>query len=207
LHDLDEPYVDGWQRVSSPVSVLPMWSGGPASAPSDFPEARLIALGQRGDRDALGQLYRQHSAVAYTLALRICSRRDLAHDIVHDSFLRAFERLGSFRGEAAFSAWLKRIVANVAVEALRGGKARWSDEAELDAMTSSGPDLAARHDALGLLARLAASARTVLVLYEMEGYSHREIATLLGRTETWSKTILSRARARLADFLDEQGVT
>lgn len=193
--------------MTSFASVWSMWGSSGATASVENPDARLIALAQRGDRDALGQIYRKHQVTAFTLALRICGQRELAHDIVQDSFLRAFDRLSSFRGDAPFVAWFKRIVANIAVENLRGGKARWTDDEGFEDRPAEVPDLAARHDALGLLARLAAPARMVLVLYELEGYSHREIADLLGRTEVWSKTTLSRAKARLSQWLDAEGVT
>ena len=180
-----------------------MWSAAGSRVPDDASEARLITRARDGDRDALGQLYRRHHVAAYTLALRICGQREQAHDIVQDSFLRAFERLASFRGEAPFAAWLKRIVANLSVESLRGGKARWTDGENLDDLEAEESDPSLRHDALGLLARLTAPARTVLVLYELEGYSHREIADMLGRSEVWSKTTLSRAKLRLSQWLDE----
>jgi RNA polymerase sigma factor (sigma-70 family) len=188
------------------ASVWSMWGSAGARASVETPEDRLIALAQRGDRDALGQIYRKHQVTAYTLALRICGHREQAHDIVQDSFLRAFDKLSSFRGDAPFVAWFKRIVANVAVESLRGGKARWIDDEGIEERLADAPDLAARHDALGLLAQLSVQARTVLVLYELEGYSHREIADLLGRTEVWSKTTLSRAKSRLSQLLDADGL-
>lgn len=166
-------------------------------------EEALLAGARRGERDALAALYRRHSAGAFTLALRLTGDRDRANDVVQDAFLRAFDRLASYRGDAPFGAWLRRIVANVVIDAARRD-ARWSDaEPDLDMFAAPERDLAARHDALGLLARLTPLARTVLVLYEYEGLSHREIAALLGRSEVWSKTVLSRGRARLAQWLEE----
>jgi RNA polymerase sigma factor (sigma-70 family) len=167
-------------------------------------EEALLAAARRGERDALAALYRRHSAAAFTLALRLTGDRDRANDVVQDAFLRAFDRLASYRSDAPFAAWLRRIVANVVIDAARRD-ARWStEEPDLDSYASPERDLGARHDALGLLARLSPVARTVLVLYEYEGSSHREIAALLGRTEVWSKTVLSRSRARLAQWLAEE---
>jgi RNA polymerase sigma factor (sigma-70 family) len=177
-----------------------MWRWG-AGAPVDSDRAQ-VAAARRGDRDALAALYRRHAGTAYTLALRLTGDRDRAHDVVQDAFLRAFDGLGSWRGDAPFGGWLRRIVANVVVDAARRER-RWEhDEAELERTEAPYRDLDARHDALGLLARLPPAARTVLTLYEFEGYSHREIAELLGRTEVWSKTVLSRTRARLAQWLE-----
>ena len=167
-------------------------------------ESRLIAAARGGDREALGALYRRHSARAYTLALRLSGDADAAHDVVQDAFLRAFDRLDGYREEAAFGAWLKRIVANVAIERVRSHW-RWvREDGELDDETAPAADLAQQHDALGLLAQLTAPARTVLVLYEMEGYTHQEIAALLGRSADWSKTTLSRTRKRMSALLGEE---
>lgn len=181
--------------------VQAMWRLGRA-APGDS-ESQLIAAARGGDRDALGALYRRHAGQAYSLALRISGDPDRAQDLVQDAFLRAFERLDHFRGEAPFSAWLKRILSNLSVDKARGDW-RWVfDESAIEALVGDHARGAEQIDALGLLARLAPLPRMVLVLYEYEGYSHAEIAGLLGRSEVWSKTTLSRARAKLADWLDE----
>ena len=180
-----------------------MWRiGRPSAADS---ESQLIAAARGGDREALGALYRRHAGQAYSLALRISGDPDRAQDLVQDAFLRAFERLDRYRGDAPFGAWLKRILTNLSVDRARGDW-RWVlDEERVDAEVAIAVENASRLDALGLLARLAPMARMVLVLYEYEGYAHAEIAELLGRTEVWSKTTLSRARARLAGWLAEEG--
>ena len=180
-----------------------MWRiGRPAAADS---ESQLIAAARGGDREALGALYRRHAGQAYSLALRISGDPDRAQDLVQDAFLRAFERLDRFRGDAPFGAWLKRILTNLSVDRARGDW-RWVlDEERVDAAVAVAAETASQLDALGLLARLAPLSRMVLVLYEYEGYSHAEIAALLQRTEVWSKTTLSRARARLAGWLAEEG--
>jgi RNA polymerase sigma-70 factor (ECF subfamily) len=195
LHAQTEPW---------PTRLLhAMWRiGRPPVADS---ESQLIAAARGGDREALGALYRRHAGQAYSLALRISGDPDRAQDLVQDAFLRAFERLDRFRGDAPFGAWLKRILTNLSVDRARGDW-RWVlDEERLEAEPAAAVEAASRIDALGLLARLAPMSRMVLVLYEYEGYSHAEIAALLQRTEVWSKTTLSRGRARLADWLAEEG--
>jgi DNA-directed RNA polymerase specialized sigma24 family protein len=93
-------------------------------------------------------------------------------------------------------------VVNIAVERIRADW-RWAGEGvELELATTAEVDPGSARDLLGLLARLSAPARTVVVLYELEGYSHQDIAALLGRSVVWSKTTLSRARQRLAAMLD-----
>ncbi len=184
-----------------PIRMLhAMWRLG-RSVPEDS-EAQLIAAARGGDRGALGALYRRHAGQAYSLALRISGDPDRAQDLVQDAFLRAFERLDRFRGDAPFGAWLKRILGNLAVDRARGDW-RWVlDETCIERQVGEAGRAAEQIDALGLLARLAPAARMVLVLYEYEGYSHAEIAGLLGRSEVWSKTVLSRARAKLASWLE-----
>jgi RNA polymerase sigma factor (sigma-70 family) len=179
--------------------LLAMWGLGRA-APADS-EAALLAAARRGDRPALDALYRRHASQAFTAALRVVGDHALAEDVVQDAFLRAFARLDGYRGAAPFAAWLGRIVVNLAVERVRADW-RWAGETgELEVQSAAAVDPGAQRDALGLLARLAAPARTVVVLYELEGYSHAEIAALLGRSEDWSKTTLSRARRRLGELL------
>jgi RNA polymerase sigma-70 factor (ECF subfamily) len=167
-------------------------------------DLRLIEQARRGDRDALEALYKRFSPTAFTLALRLTGDRDRAHDVVQDAFLRAFERLDSFRADAPFAAWLKRIVANVTIDRARSERRWLMQESELHTLPTQDSDAGRELDALGLLARLPMLARSVLVLYELEGHTHQEIATLLGRTEVWSKTILSRTRSKLAALIQAQ---
>lgn len=162
----------------------------------------VLARARRGDGTAFEQIYRRYSRSAYTLALRLCGRADLAEDVVQEAFLKAMEKLGSYRGDAPFGAWLKRLVANCAIDRLRAER-RWVDP-ELagvaDPQQESGGE--AQVEALGLLSRMTAPARTALVLHELEGYSHAELAELFGRSESYSKSLLSRAIARLRGLVE-----
>ena len=179
-----------------------MWGAGGEAAPA--PVCDLIERARRGEPDAFDRLYRQHARGAYTLALRVTGRPDQAEDVVQDAFLRAFEGLGRFRGDAPFAAWLKRLVVNAAIDRVRARRRQPGDDIALDQIEApdSSPDRPL--DALGLLARLSLAARTVVVLHDLEGYSHGEIAASFGRSESWSKSLLSRARARLAIWLQEE---
>jgi RNA polymerase sigma-70 factor (ECF subfamily) len=182
--------------------LLSMWKLLPTAADS---EQQLIASARRGERDALNALYRRHAAAAYTLALRLSRDADRAHDIVQDAFLRAFDSLHGYRADAVFSTWLSRIVANIAIDYGRRERRFVHEDGDWEGPAGNSSDPAAQHDALGLLARLSDLPRTVLVLHEMEGYSHQEIAGMLGRTEGWSKTVLARTRATLAEWLRQSG--
>lgn len=163
-------------------------------------DATLLARAQRGDRAALADIYRQYERAAFRLAYRLLGGRALAEDAVHDAFVRAFEKIGSYRGDAPFGAWLKRLVANVAIDRLRREK-HWSDDGmpELSApATSEGAAL----DARDLLGRLSPRARSVVWLHTVEGYTHGEIAASFGQTESWSKSILARSLQRLQQWVD-----
>lgn len=164
-------------------------------------DANTLERARRGERAAFATLYDRYARAAYTLALRLTGRADAADDVVQEAFIKAMERIGSYRGEAPFGAWLKRLVANAAIDRLRLDR-RWVDGSGIEEPVAAMAEQ--RHDALGLMARLAPAARTVLVLHELEGYSHAEMAQLFGRSESWSKSLLSRAIARLRQSLEQE---
>lgn len=184
-------------------TTISMWSAGSEAVPAPAPD--LLERARRGEPEAFDRLYRQHARAAYTLALRVTGRPDQAEDVVQDAFLKAFESIARFRGDAPFGAWLKRLVVNAAIDRVRAQRRRPGDDAALEHIEAA--DLAPDRslDALGLLARLSHAARMVVVLHELEGFSHTEIAAGFGRSESWSKSLLARARARLADWLQEEG--
>jgi len=164
----------------------------------------LLAAARRGEPAALDSLYRRHARQAFSLALRITGQHDQAEDAVQDAFLKAFERLDGFRGDAPFRAWLKRLVVNAAIDRLRLQRRLQLDATEVDSLAGSCTSPERGMDALGLLARLSPAARSVVVLHDLEGYSHAEIAASFSMTESWSKTLLSRARMRLKQWLNEE---
>lgn len=161
-----------------------------------------LTRARRGDGAAFELIYRRYARAAYTLALRLCRRPDLAEDVVQEAFLKAMEKLTSYRGDAPFGAWLKRLVANSAIDRLRSER-RWVDaDFSVIAEPQQNAGSEAQAEALGLLARMSAPARAALVLHELEGYSHLELAALYGRSESYSKSLLSRAILRLRDLLE-----
>jgi RNA polymerase sigma-70 factor (ECF subfamily) len=167
-----------------------------------IPDDVLLRARQR-ERAALELIYRQFERAAYTLARRMTGCPDAARDVMQDSFLRAFDRLPQFRGEAPFGRWLRAIVASEALMHLRAGRrllelfAPESVEAEEPAVEDiSHADL---EHALGLLPGLP---RAVLWLYHVEGYTHPEIAGMCGKTVSFSKSQLSRAHQKLRQLLD-----
>ena len=162
-------------------------------------EAMTLARAQRGDMQAFAILYQSFGRACFNLALRMLGERQLAEDLVQEVFLKMMDTIGSYRGDAPFGAWLKRLAANACIDQLR--KQRHGVEEDPEALfshlASDALDAASRVDVWSLLARLPARARAVLVLHEFEGYTHTELAALFGQSESYSKSILARAIGRL----------
>lgn len=170
-------------------------------------ETGLVERARRGDHTAFRALYDQHVDRIYRLAYRMAGEDDLARDFTQEAFLRAYQRLGQYRGEAAFSTWLHAIAVSVALNGLRKldrhrRRERALDEAAPLAAPEPArpdPDLEARlHSAVDALPDIY---RTVFLMHDLEGYNHAEIARSLDVAEGTSKARLSRARARLRELL------
>jgi len=155
-----------------------------------------------GDAAAERELYDAHVDRIYRLAFRMTGDDALAQDCTQDTFVRAFERMDQFRGDAALGTWLHSVAASVVLSALRKRKRRRRREVALDhaADQSHGPrrvepDLRERlHEAID---DLPDRYRMVFVMHDVEGYTHREIGTSLGIPVGTSKAQLSRAREKL----------
>ena len=159
-----------------------------------------LARARRGDMDAFAAIYARFAAPCCTLAMRVLGERAAAEDVVQDVFVKLFATIRGFRGDAPFGAWLKRLTANATIDVVRT-RQRWRDEdAETLPDAPGGGDAGAQAvDAWSLLATLPARARAIVVLHEVEGYTHRELAELFGQSESYSKSILARALKRLND--------
>ena len=160
----------------------------------------------RGDHEAFERLYRSHVGRIHALARRMVGE-DVAEDLTQEVFIRAWEKLGSFRGDALFGTWLHRLAVNHMLtrrETLRKREARTAPaEGLLDRVAaplrrSSG----AAMDLEAAMARLPEGARQVFVLYDVEGYAHEEIANLMSISVGTSKSQLHRARMLLRGHLD-----
>ena len=170
-----------------------------------------LAGAKRGDMRACEKIYRMYQAKAFTVAMRICNNRELAQDVTQEAFINTFKRLKQYRGDSPFWGWLRRVVVNHAISALR--KLPRHDAVELEEyMSPRNGD----QDGLGqcmdleqALQQLNDEDRMVVWLHDVEGYKHLEIARLVGKTESYSKTRLNRARARLRILIsaDETPVT
>jgi RNA polymerase sigma-70 factor (ECF subfamily) len=165
-------------------------------------DADLIARVQAGDPVAEREFYDRHVDRVYRLILRMAGRADLAQDWTQDTFIRAFDRIGQFRGDSALASWLHTIAVSVTLNGLRTFKRRDAFAAPLDEALESGhwpvdsePDLKQRMRAA--IEALPSGTRAVFVMHDVEGFTHEEIGAQLGVAVGTSKSQLSRAREKL----------
>ena len=173
-------------------------------------DGELLALAQAGDRGAFSELVRLHQDEVYTLALRLVADRELAADISQEAFVRAWRALPKFRGDAKFSTWMHRITVNVAWTQKRKQKRHLADpidESFSEPVSEAiSPERAAESAAIqgrlrSALEQLPAPTRTVVVLKDVYGWTHGEIAEHLDITVTAAKVRLHRGRKQLRDLL------
>jgi RNA polymerase sigma-70 factor (ECF subfamily) len=178
-------------------------------------EPELIARVLAGDRTAGRALYDAHAPRVFRLAYRLTGDAELAREFTQDTFVRAFHRLADFRGDAAFSTWLHRITITVVANAMRKVRRLRERETDLEDLDTLHPIHSETHridpDLRERLARaidaLPDIYRITLIMHDLEGYTHTEIAAVLGVAEGTCKSRLSAARAHLraalADFAKE----
>jgi RNA polymerase sigma-70 factor (ECF subfamily) len=169
-------------------------------------ETELIVGSLGGDRTAARQLYERHAPRVFRLIFRMVGNEELAREYTQDTFVRVFQRLGQFRGDSAFSTWVYAVAMSTALTGMRRVKrlrAREAELAEAEGVAASGPeeDPHLRERLQKELSRLPERLRTTVVLHDVEGFTHREIAEMLGIPEGTSKARLSEARTRLREAL------
>ncbi len=173
-----------------------------------------VERAQAGDQDAFEELYRDQVGRVYALCLRMTADAGRAEELAQDVFLRAWIKLSTFRGDAAFSTWLHRLTVNVILADRRSQGKRWArlmgtDQLEPYEGAASKSGLrrsgeaprGSRLDLEAAIATLPEGARRVFVLYEIEGYRHEEIARATGTAVGTSKAQLHRARKLLREAL------
>ena len=172
------------------------------------PGPAMLARARRGDMKAHEVLYASYGGPVYTLAARILADPVLAEEVLQDTCIEVIRHVAEFRNDAAFGGWVKRIATNKALAHLRSAWHRKSEslspgpETDVPAWEPAGPDdpaarVADRESLERALQTLPPTARAVVWLYDVEGYSHQEIAALMGRTVSFSKSRLSRAHEQL----------
>jgi RNA polymerase sigma-70 factor (ECF subfamily) len=180
-------------------------------------EAEAIRLAQAGDAPAFEFLYHLHSRRVYALCLRMVNNPSDAEDLMQEAFLQLFRKIGTFRGESAFSTWLHRMTVNVVLMRLRKKSlpvTSLEETTEPDEETGGprkdvgAPDLrlSGAVDRVNLersVEKLPPGYRTVFVLHDVQGFEHNEIADIMGCSVGNSKSQLHKARSRLRELLQE----
>ena len=173
-----------------------------AAATSGGSEAQIDAA-RTGDPEALASLYRTHGAVLYRLAYRLTGTPQDAEDVVHDVFVGLPEALGRYEERGSFASWLKRVTARVALMRLRARTRRREVVLEATLPTAAPPLDSASVALRSAVDALPDPLRAVLVLKEVEGYSHAEVGELLGISAGASRVRLNRAMRLLRKTLED----
>lgn len=177
---------------------------------SDQDLARRVA---EGDLRAFEMLYNRHSRRVYSLCLRMTSNQTEAEDLTQEVFIQLYRRIGSYRGEAAFTTWLHRLTVNQVLMRFRKRNVRFettTEDGELPVVAECGiPKSMPIVDQIALdkaISQLPTGYRTVFLLHDVEGYEHEEVARMLGITVGTSKSQLHKARLKLRKILTSKGV-
>ena len=196
---------------SLPVSVAALHEETSAARPrlmnvdtfSQTVDDLLLARARKGDSKAVEQLFRLFEVPVYTLSRRLMRSSHDAEDVLQETFVEVIRSLGSFRGDGSFAGWVRRITVTKALQRLRRARPHDALDDELadhdsgEAGSRTADAVAARVDLESALQELSDTARTVLWLHDVEGYSHEEIGALWGRSPSFSKSQLARAYARM----------
>ena len=164
----------------------------------------VVARARAGDTEALGELYRAFEVPVYNLARRICRTTEDAEDVLQETFFEVCRSIGRYREEGSLWGWIRTIAASKALMRLRRNKYRETDELHDEAVGHKREDHHLRMDLEAALERLPEISRAVVWLHDVEGYTHEEIANMMGKTPSFSKSQLSRAHARLRSWLGEE---
>jgi RNA polymerase sigma-70 factor, ECF subfamily len=181
-------------------------------------EAEVIHKAQAGDTQCFEALYNHHKRRIFSLCLRMTNNYAQAEDFMQEAFLQLYRKIGSFRGESAFSTWLHRLSVNIILMHWRKkGLAEVSLEETLAPQSEDGPrkDIGKRDDSLhgsidrmtleNAISSLAPGYRIIFLLHDVEGYEHNEIAEMLGCSIGNSKSQLHKARMKLRTMLPRAG--
>lgn len=167
-------------------------------------EAQLIRKACLGDAGAVRSLYERYSPRVYAVVRRIAGDDDLAQDYAQEAWIRAVRALPTFRGDSRFSTWLHRIAVNSALQAVRKAETRTKRQAPMPESIPVAPrigDVLLGDRLERALDTLPNGMRQVLILHDVEGYTHDEIGEVLGVTSGTSKSQLFKARAKMRNLL------
>lgn len=182
---------------------------------NSFIHNSLIERCRKSDESAQMEIYRLYYRAMYNISLRIVGNSVEAEDIMQESFLKAFRNISACRENSAFGAWLKRIVVNQSIDALREKmRIRFEEENKIPASALS-EETDGDHErfiekALTIkkyISELPEGYRLILTLYLLEGYDHEEIGQILKIKASTSRSQFARARQKLLELLKEKGIT
>ncbi len=171
---------------------------------SDGAFSDIIIGCQNNEESSCEKLYKLFYGFAFSIAIKYCLNRDDAIEVVNDSFMKVFKNLHQYDIEKPFKPWFRRVVVNTSIDKIRKRKDSHLDieDVALSGNQHVDSDITIK-ETLKLLDQLPKLHRTVFNLYEIDGYSHKEIAGLLGIGESSSRTYLSRAKNQLKDLYNE----
>lgn len=173
-----------------------------------YSEEEILKGCKRNKRRCQEILYRKYAKKMYGICLSYAGERDLAQDMLQDSFIKIFEKIREFELQGSLEGWIRRIVTNTAIDHLRKIKRIQnflSEKVEVKTETSfhDGLEKLKTEDILKQVSRLPEGARAIFNLYALEGYTHKEIAEKLNITEGTSKSQFNRARKMLMSWLNK----
>ena len=176
--------------------------------PAHYNVDELIVRCREGDRQAYHQLYKRYSRAMYNVGYRIVNDADEAKDVLQEAFISAFNSLETYRGDAAFGAWLKRIVVNKAINLVR--RRRFERIPETNGFDVQETETVDELEGFPFtvesvkkaIQQLPDGYRVVLSMYLLEGYDHSEIGEVLGISESTSKSQFNRSKKKLKEILE-----
>ena len=199
-----------------PAAVVPAFQAPAADAQTfeaDAPDLQLCRLAASGNLAAFETIYQRYHRRTYSLCLRMTGSQTEAEDLTQEAFIQLFRKIGSFRGDSAFSTWLHRLTVNQVLMHFRRRSVKnekTSDDGEMPEQTvhgTSNPNKMPVVDRIALknaIAELPNGYRNVFVLHDVEGFEHEEVARIMGISVGTSKSQLHKARLKLRGLLIKQ---
>lgn len=173
-------------------------------------ESDLIRGCLEGDRRMQELLYQRFSPKMYAISLRYAGKTEDAQDILQDGFVKVFRNLGMYRGDGSFEGWMRRIFVNTAIEHYRRQVQTYNvtetHEITLESKGATVLDTLSLKDLMSAIQQLSPGYKTVFNLYVIEGYTHKEIAEMIGISEGTSKSQLARAKGILQEILTQRKI-
>lgn len=164
----------------------------------------------REDRKYQKILWNLYSSKLMALCLRYCKKQEEAEDALMESFVRIYDKMPTFRYQSSLETWMRRIAVNISINKLRAQKDIWQELSESEyelGYTDQGLQQLEAKQIMQLVERLPVGYRTVFNLFAVEGYSHKEIAEILGIDEGTSRSQLAKARKALQDYLQQLNIS